>query len=82
MPPLSQEEYLRYHMEKNAEMMQRLYEQQEQESQDSQAQTKEEIWRKLEQKRFTQLKHAAINLQSDMMLRQQRCPKCTLIPPC
>ena len=44
--------------------------------------SKEEIWRKLEDKRFHQLKHAAVNLQSDMMILQNRCPKCTLLPPC
>jgi len=35
---------------------------------DSQALTKEEIWRQIEEKRFHDLKEAAINLQSDMML--------------
>lgn len=43
--------------------------------------SKEEIWEKLEQKRFNQLKLAAVNLQGDMLVNQ-RCPKCTLNPPC
>jgi hypothetical protein len=28
------------------------------------------------------LKLAAVNLSSDMLLQQSRCPKCTLPPPC
>ncbi|CDW89160.1 UNKNOWN [Stylonychia lemnae] len=43
--------------------------------------SKEEIWERLEQKRFNQLKKAAVNLQGDMIFNQ-RCPKCTLQPPC
>jgi len=48
----------------------------------STAMEKEEIWRKLEEKRFQNLKTAAVNLSSDMMVMQNRCPKCTLLPPC
>jgi hypothetical protein len=44
--------------------------------------SKEEIWKKLEEKRFRELKHAAVNLQSDMLMMQSRCPKCTLPTPC
>ena len=43
--------------------------------------SKEEIWEKLEQKRFQQLKKAAVNLQSELIFNN-RCPKCTLVPPC
>jgi hypothetical protein len=43
---------------------------------------KQDIWKSLEDKRFQQLKHAAVNLQSDMFMNQSRCPKCTLQPPC
>ena len=43
--------------------------------------SKEEIWKTLETKRFDLLKDAAVNLQSDM-LYNNRCPKCTLQPPC
>jgi hypothetical protein len=44
--------------------------------------TKEEIWKRLEVKRFEQLKHEAINMQGDILVKQARCPKCTLVPPC
>lgn len=43
--------------------------------------TKEEMWELLENKRFEKLKDSAINLQGDLIFNQ-RCPKCTLIPPC
>lgn len=44
--------------------------------------TKLEVWRELEEQRFFKLKHAAVNMQSDMLLTHGRCPKCTLPPPC
>jgi hypothetical protein len=44
--------------------------------------SKLEVWKELEEQRFYRLKHAAVNLQSDMLLTQGRCPKCTLPPPC
>ena len=43
--------------------------------------SKQEIWERLELKRFNELKKAAINLQGELLV-QRRCPKCTLIPPC
>jgi hypothetical protein len=43
--------------------------------------TKEEMWELLENKRFENLKDSAINLQGDL-LYNNRCPKCTLFPPC
>ena len=43
--------------------------------------TKEEMWDLLETKRFERLKDSAINLQGDL-LYNNRCPKCTLYPPC
>jgi hypothetical protein len=43
--------------------------------------TKEEMWELLENKRFEKLKDSAINLQGDL-LYNNRCPKCTLYPPC
>jgi hypothetical protein len=43
--------------------------------------TKEEMWELLENKRFENLKDSAINLQGDL-LYNNRCPKCTLYPPC
>jgi hypothetical protein len=42
---------------------------------------KEQIWALLEKKRFEELQVAAIKLQSDLIVKQ-RCPKCTLVPPC
>jgi hypothetical protein len=42
---------------------------------------KEKIWEMLEKKRFQELQNAAISLQSELLV-QQRCPKCTLVPPC
>jgi hypothetical protein len=42
---------------------------------------KEQIWAILEKKRFQELQHAAISLTGDLLV-QQRCPKCTLMPPC
>ena len=69
---MSQEEYLKQYQHQNSDDY----------SIDSQNAMKEEIWRQLEEKRFTNLKQAAVNLQSDMMLLKQRCPKCTLAPPC
>lgn len=32
-------------------------------------------------KRFSELKKAAVNLTGELMVKQ-RCPKCTLMPPC
>ena len=43
--------------------------------------TKEEMWQLLEKKRFNKLKESAVNLQGDLIYNQ-RCPKCTLMPPC
>ena len=43
--------------------------------------TKEQMWELLESKRFEKLKSSAINLQGDMIYNN-RCPKCTLYPPC
>jgi hypothetical protein len=43
--------------------------------------TKEEMWELLETKRFDKLKESAVNLQGDMIFNE-RCPKCTLMPPC
>jgi len=43
--------------------------------------TKEEMWELLEAKRFEKLKESAVNLQADLVYNQ-RCPKCTLMPPC
>lgn len=43
--------------------------------------TKEEMWELLENKRFEKLKDSAINLQGDLLFNN-RCPKCTLFPPC
>lgn len=43
--------------------------------------TKEEMWELLETKRFNKLKESAVNLQGDMIFNE-RCPKCTLMPPC
>ena len=42
---------------------------------------KEQIWQVLERKRFQELQNAAITLQGELLV-QQRCPKCTLVPPC
>lgn len=44
--------------------------------------SKDQIWKQLEEQRFHQLRLAAVNLSSDMLLQQSRCPKCTLAPPC
>ena len=43
--------------------------------------TKEEMWKLLESKRFSKLKESAVNLQGDLIYNQ-RCPICTLMPPC
>ena len=43
--------------------------------------TKEEMWELLENKRFENLKSSAVNLQGDLIFNN-RCPKCTLVPPC
>lgn len=43
--------------------------------------TKEEMWKLLESKRFDKLKEGTVNLQGDL-LYNQRCHKCTLLPPC
>ncbi len=43
--------------------------------------SKKEIWAMLERKRFQELQTAAINLQGELMV-YNRCPKCTLVPPC
>ena len=43
--------------------------------------SKQEVWALLEKKRFQELKKASVNLQGQL-LTQQRCPKCTLVPPC
>ena len=43
--------------------------------------SKQEIWALLEKKRFGELKKASVNLQGQLLV-SQRCPKCTLIPPC
>ena len=43
--------------------------------------SKQEIWELLEMKRFSELKKAAVNLTGELMVKQ-RCPKCTLMPPC
>lgn len=39
------------------------------------------MWDLLETKRFNKLKESAVNLQGDMIFNQ-RCPLCTLHPPC
>ena len=43
--------------------------------------TKDEMWSLLEAKRFDKLQESAVNLQADLVY-SQRCPKCTLQPPC
>ncbi len=43
--------------------------------------TKQEMWDLLESKRFSKLQESAVNLQGDLIFNQ-RCPKCTLQPPC
>ena len=42
---LTQEEYLQYHMQKNAEMMERMQQLQRDESRDSQQMVQENLWR-------------------------------------
>lgn len=43
--------------------------------------SKQEIWALLEKKRFEELQRAAIGLTGKLLV-QNRCPKCTLEPPC
>lgn len=42
---------------------------------------KEQIWEALEKRRFEELQKAAVRMQGQLLV-QQRCPKCTLVPPC
>jgi hypothetical protein len=42
---LTQEEYLQYHMQKNAEMIERMQQMQRDESRDSQQMVQENLWR-------------------------------------
>jgi len=57
---MSQEEYLKQYQHQNSDGGYSV---------DSQNAIKEEIWRDLEEKRFNNLKQAAVNLQSKMMLK-------------
>lgn len=74
-PPLSQEDYLNYHMQaaeqQRAAMLANMStSEEEQHQQDEEIElSKDQIWKQLEEQRFHQLRLAAVNLSSDMLLQ-------------
>ena len=75
--PLSQEQYLQYHIQKNAEMLANAElmakmqkELHHNDSQDSQRMTYEQVYREIEEKRFEVLREAGIKLQSEILTNE------------